>query len=99
MMTKLLDVTIGKLLEEKAKLHPDHEAVVYADRGLRMSYEQFDNHCRSAAKGLMNLRIQKGEHIAVWSSNTPEWLTTQFATGKMGAVLVTVNTNYRTSEL
>ncbi|GGI12795.1 AMP-binding protein [Gottfriedia solisilvae] len=98
-MTNLLDVTIGKLLEEKANLHPEHEAVVYADRGLRMSYKQFDNHCRKVAKGLMNLGIQKGDHIAVWSSNTPEWLTTQFATGKMGAVLVTVNTNYRTSEL
>lgn len=98
-MTNILDVTIGKLLEEKAKLHPEHEAVVYADRGLRMSYEQFDNHCRNTAKGLMNLGIEKGDHIAVWSSNTPEWLTTQFATGKMGAVLVTVNTNYRTSEL
>ncbi|MET3195103.1 fatty-acyl-CoA synthase [Bacillus sp. OAE603] len=98
-MTNLLDVTIGKLLEEKVNLHPEHEAVVYADRGLRMTYEQFDNHCRKVAKGLMNLGIQKGDHVAVWSSNTPEWLTTQFATGKMGAVLVTVNTNYRTSEL
>ncbi|MBP0725490.1 AMP-binding protein [Bacillus sp. RG28] len=96
---KLLDVTIGKLLEEKAKLHPEHEAVVYADRGLRMTYEQFDNQCRTIARGLMSLKIQKGEHISIWSSNTPEWLTTQFATGKMGAVLVTVNTNYRTSEL
>jgi len=96
---ELLDVTIGKLLEEKAKLHPEHEAVVYADRGLRMTYEQFENHCRTIAKGLMGLKIQKGDHIAAWSSNTPEWLTTQFATGKMGAVLVTVNTNYRTSEL
>lgn len=98
-MTKLLDVTIGKLLEEKAKLHPNHEAVVYSDRGLRMTYEQFDNHCRDLAKALMSLNIKKGDHISVWSSNTPEWLTAQFATGKMGAVLVTVNTNYRTSEL
>lgn len=98
-MTNLLNVTIGKLLEEKAKLHPEHEAVVYADRGLRMNYEQFEQHCREIAKGLMSLRIQKGDHIAVWSSNTPEWLTAQFATGKMGAVLVTVNTNYRTTEL
>jgi len=98
-MTNLLEVTIGKLLEEKAKLHPMHEAVVYADRGLRLNYAQFDQNCRDLAKALMSLNIQKGEHIAVWSSNTPEWLTTQFATGKMGAVLVTVNTNYRTSEL
>ncbi|PGL71096.1 AMP-binding protein [Bacillus sp. AFS055030] len=98
-MTNLLDVTIGKLLEEKAKLHPTHEAVVYADRGLRMNYEQFENYCREIAKGLMSLSIKKGDHIAIWSSNTPEWLTSQFATGKMGGVLVTVNTNYRTAEL
>lgn len=98
-MKKLLDVTIGKLLEEKAKLHPKHEAVVYAELGLRMNYEQFEDHCRNLAKGLMSVGIRKGEHIAVWSTNTPEWLTAQFATGKMGAVLVTVNTNYRTAEL
>jgi fatty-acyl-CoA synthase len=98
-MINLLDITIGKLLEEKAKLHPNHEAVVYTDLGLRMTYQQFDNHCRNVSKGLMSLGIRKGEHVAVWSTNTPEWLTAQFATGKMGAVLVTVNTNYRTSEL
>jgi fatty-acyl-CoA synthase len=47
----------------------------------------------------MKLGIEKGEQLAAWSTNTPEWLITQFATGKMGAVLVTVNTNYRTAEL
>lgn len=95
----LLHTTIGKLLEEKAKTHPKHEAVVYNDRGLRMTYEEFDQSCRTIAKGLMKLGIEKGDHIAVWSSNTPEWLSCQFATGKMGGVLVTVNTNYRTAEL
>lgn len=98
-MSELLNVTIGGLLEAKAKLHPNHEAVVYADRNLRMTYEQFNQHCRKVARGLMKLGIEKGEHIAAWSTNTPEWLTCQFATGKMGAVLVTVNTNYRTTEL
>ncbi|MBS4189622.1 AMP-binding protein [Bacillus sp. FJAT-49705] len=98
-MADLLHTTVGKLLEDKAKLHPEHEAVVYSDRGLRMTYKEFDDYCRKAAKGLMKLGIEKGEHIAAWSTNTPEWLTSQFATGKMGAVLVTVNTNYRTSEL
>lgn len=98
-MTELLSLTVGKLLEEKAKLHPDHEAVVYADRGLRMTYKQLNENCRRAAKGLIKLGVEKGEHIAAWSTNTPEWLITQFATGQMGAVLVTVNTNYRTAEL
>ncbi|MFD2445653.1 AMP-binding protein [Bacillus sp. CGMCC 1.16607] len=98
-MPNLLHTTIGKLLEEKAKLHPNHEAVVYADRNLRMTYLEFDHYCRKIAKGLMNLGIEKGENIAIWASNTPEWLACQFATGKMGGVLVTVNTNYRKSEL
>lgn len=98
-MTELLNLTVGKLLEEKAGLHPDHEAVVYADRGLRMSYKEFNEYCRLAAKGFMKLGLEKGEHIAAWSTNTPEWLTCQFSTGKMGAVLVTVNTNYQAAEL
>jgi fatty-acyl-CoA synthase len=98
-MANLLSITIGKLLQEKARLHPNHEAVVYADRDLRMTYEEFDQYCRKIAKGLMKLGIEKGDHIAIWASNTPEWLACQFATGKMGGVLVTVNTNYRTAEL
>ncbi|KZM54099.1 MAG: AMP-binding protein [Bacillaceae bacterium] len=95
----MLEVTVGKLLEEKANAYPEHEAVVYADRGLRMTYRQFDEYCRLVARSLMKLGIQSGEHIAIWATNTPEWLACQFATGKMGAVLVTVNTNYRTAEL
>ena len=98
-MTEMLEVTVGKLLEEKANAFPEHEAVVYADRGLRMTYRQFDEYCRLVARSLMKLGIQSGEHIAIWATNTPEWLACQFATGKMGAVLVTVNTNYRTAEL
>ncbi|MBO8178160.1 MAG: AMP-binding protein [Bacillus sp. (in: Bacteria)] len=98
-MSKEWNVTIGQLLAQKAEAHPNHEAVVYRDRGLRWSYREFDLLCRQAAKGLMKLGIEKGEHVAIWASNVPEWLICQFATGKMGAVLVTVNTNYQTAEL
>ncbi|MCY7965462.1 AMP-binding protein [Bacillus haynesii] len=98
-MAELLHLTIGKLLEKTAVNTPDHEAVVYPDRGLRYTYRQFDQLCRKVAKGLMALGIDKGEHVAIWASNTPEWLTTQFASAKTGAVLVTVNTNYQLSEL
>ena len=98
-MSDILHTTVGDLLEEKAKIQPDIEAVVYADRGLRWSYHEFNQLCRQAAKGFMELGIDKGDHIAIWASNTPEWLVSQFSTGKMGAVLVTVNTNYRTAEL
>ncbi|CAN7370185.1 AMP-binding protein [Rossellomorea sp. LjRoot5] len=95
----MLHTTVGDLLEEKARIQPDIEAVVYADRGLRWSYREFNQLCRQAAKGFMNLGMNKGDHIAIWASNTPEWLVSQFSTGKMGAVLVTVNTNYRSAEL
>lgn len=98
-MENLLPYTVGELLEVQAKKYPEHEAVVYADRNLRMNYKEFNILCRKAARGLMKLGVKKGEHIAAWSSNTPEWVLSQFATGKMGAVLVTVNTNYRTAEL
>ncbi|MEC1448376.1 AMP-binding protein [Bacillus haynesii] len=98
-MAELLHLTIGKLLEKITANEPDHEAVVYPDRGLRYTYRQFDQLCRKVAKGLMALGIDKGEHVAIWASNTPEWLTAQFATAKTGAVLVTVNTNYQLSEL
>jgi fatty-acyl-CoA synthase len=98
-MAELLNVTVGRLLEQVAMEHPEHEAVVYPDRGLRYTYKEFDQLCRQVAKGFMKLGIKKGENIAIWASNMPEWLTTQFSTGKMGAIMVTVNTNYRSSEL
>lgn len=98
-MSSVLTVTIGELLEQKAEIHPNHEAVIYADRNLRWSYKEFNDECRIVAKGLMKLGIDKGDHLAIWATNTPEWLTAQFATAKMGAILVTVNTNYRTTEL
>lgn len=94
-----MKVTVGKLLEDVAKRQPDIDAVVYPDRGLRYSYKQFDDLCRQVAKGFMKLGVERGEHVAIWSTNCPEWVTSQFATGKMGAVLVTVNTSYRTAEL
>lgn len=98
-MSDLLNVSVGKLLEDSAAKQPDHEAVVYADRGLRYTYKEFNEVCRKVARGLMSLGIEKGENVAIWATNTPEWVTCQFATGKMGAVLVTVNTNYQAAEL
>ena len=98
-MAEELQITIGKLLGQVALERPDHDAVVYPDRGLRYSYQQFNQLCREAAKGFMKLGIEKGEHMAIWATNTPEWLTTHFSTGIMGAVLVTVNTNYQATEL
>ncbi|KOS66479.1 AMP-binding protein [Lysinibacillus contaminans] len=98
-MAELVYQTIGQLLDEQSEKYPKREALVYADRDLRMTYEEFNRQSRLVARGLMALGIEKGDHIAVWTTNVPEWVQLQFSTGKMGAPLVTVNTNYRASEL
>ncbi|MEC2160479.1 AMP-binding protein [Virgibacillus halodenitrificans] len=95
----LRKITVGELLEEQVNLYPDQEAVIYPELNMRKTYSEFNEMVDKAAKGLMALGIKKGEHVAIWSDNKPEWLTSQFATGKMGAVLVTVNTNYQAKEL
>ncbi|MBO8136744.1 MAG: AMP-binding protein [Desulfotomaculum sp.] len=98
-MQKPDKITVGHLLEKMAKMYPDNEALVYTDRDLRYTYKEFNQLCRRVARGLMAMGIKKGDHIAVWATNIPQWVILQFATGKMGAVLVTVNTNYKTFEL
>jgi len=98
-MAELIRKTVGELLAEKALEMPDHEALVYPERGLKYTYREFNDVCERVAKGLMALGIEKGENVAVWASNIPEWVSLQYGTGKMGAVLVTVNTNYRSAEL
>ncbi|MBU2661362.1 AMP-binding protein [Bacillus cabrialesii] len=98
-MAELIHSTIGRLLEQTAEAYPDQEAVVYPDRNIRYTYAQFNSLCRQTAKGLMGMGIGKGDHVAIWASNIPEWLAVQFATAKIGAVLVTVNTNYQAHEL
>ncbi len=95
----LLNLTVGELLEKQVNLYPDQEAVVYPELNLRKTYKEFDEMANKAAKGLMSIGVEKGENVAIWSDNKPEWLTSQFATGKMGAVLVTVNTSYQAKEL
>ncbi|NMH72460.1 AMP-binding protein [Bacillus sp. RO2] len=98
-MAELVHKTIGNLLDETVGRYPDKEAVVYVETGLRYSYKEFQQICNQVAKGLMSLGIQKGDNIAVWASNKPEWLITQYASAKIGAVLVTVNTSYQSKEL
>ncbi|MGE6632276.1 AMP-binding protein [Bacillus sp. NPDC077027] len=98
-MTQVPPQTIGFMLKEKAAKLPNHEAIVYSDRHLRYSYEQFYFRVKEIGKGLMALGIQKGDHIAIMAPNVPEWLILQFACATIGAVLVTVNTNFQSQEL
>lgn len=94
-----LDCTVGGLLDRIAERFPDNEALVYPDRCLRYTYNDFNGVCRQIAKGLLRMGIKKGDHLSIWANNVPEWVILQFATAKIGAVLVTVNTSYKSAEL
>ncbi|WFS62958.1 AMP-binding protein [Pseudodesulfovibrio thermohalotolerans] len=98
-MKALREITLGNLLKETADKYPDTEAVVYVDRDFRLTYAEFDELTDTIAKGLMGLGVQKGEKVAVWANNVPYWVALQFATAKIGAILLTVNTHYRSHEL
>ena len=95
----LRELTLGQILDQTVAKFPDNPAIVYVDRDFRLTYKEFSKVVDETAKGLMALGIQKGEKVAVWATNIPFWVTLQFATAKIGAVLLTVNTNYKTSEL
>ena len=91
--------TLGQILDETAAKYPDNDAVIYVDRDYRQTYREFAQLVDELAMGLMALGVQKGEKVAIWATNVPYWVALQFATAKIGAVLLTVNTNYRESEL
>ncbi|MEW5772384.1 MAG: AMP-binding protein [Thermodesulfobacteriota bacterium] len=93
------ETTLGQLLRETAQKHPDNEALVYHDRNFRLTWRQFDEHVDQLAKGLMALGVAKGEKVAVWATNVPHWVSLMFATARIGAVLLTVNTSYKIREL
>ena len=100
----LLDVTLGHVLRDMARRLPQKEAVVYSvypelDLDIRWTYAVLDGKVDEVARGLLAIGIQKGDKVAVWSSNIPEWILLMFATARIGAVLVTVNTNSTPREL
>jgi len=95
----MINKTIGEILDETASKYPNNDALVYVDKEIRFSYSEFKDECEKIAKGLMALGIKRGDHIAIWSYNVPEWVLLQFASAKIGAVLVTINTYYKSHEL
>ena len=94
----MIEKTLGQILDETAAKYPDNEALVYLD-GPRYTYKEFKEIVDRVAKGLIKLGVKKGDHVSVWAYNVPEWVILQFATAKVGAVLVTVNTYYKAKEL
>jgi len=98
-MSKQITHTVGALLDDMARRYPDNEALVYHERGLRYTYAEFNEVCRRVAKGLLKLGVRKGDNVSIWAYNVPEWVILQFATAKIGAILVTINTSYKSAEL
>ncbi|CAM2138822.1 putative acyl-CoA synthetase YngI [Pararobbsia alpina] len=95
----LLDFTVSGLLRDTASRFPDRPAVVFRDQGVRWTWREFDAQVDALALGLLSLGIAKGDRVGIWSPNRVEWLVTQFASARIGAVLVNINPAYRLHEL
>jgi len=92
-------LTVGAVLRATARAHPTRDALVFPALGVRWSWAELDRRVDSAASGLLAVGAGPGSHVGIWSMNTPEWVVTQFAAGRLGAVLVNINPAYRLHEL
>src|SRR3954454_8329559 len=95
----LIGRTVGDLIDRVAEEFPDREALVSRHQALRFTYRQLQEACDRFAKGLLALGVKKGDRIGIWSPNYAEWVIAQFATPKIGAILVNINPSYRVREL
>ena len=97
--TPLLDETIGANLARTAAAHGDVEALVARHQDVRWTYAEFDDRVDRLARALMGAGLEPGDRVGIWSPNYAEWTLTQYATARIGVVLVNINPAYRTHEL
>jgi len=95
----LLGLTIGDLFDQTVATYPDHPALISRQQQIRLSYRELQAQVDQCAKGLLSLGLQKGQRVGIWSPNRAEWCVTQFATSKIGVILVNINPSYRLHEL
>ena len=95
----LLEETISANLARTVAEHGDHEALVSVEQGLRYTYREFADGVGEVAAGLMAVGVQVGDRVGIWSPNSAEWVLVQYATARIGAILVTINPAYRVAEL
>lgn len=95
----LIEATIPAFLAEVVRRHGHRAAAVFRQTGDRWSYDEFARLIDRLAAGLLSIGVYKGDRVGIWSPNRPEWLLAQFATARIGAILVNINPAYRTSEL
>src|SRR5438128_694052 len=97
--TPLIGQTIGDLLDRVAAEYANNDALVSVFENRRLTYRQFNDEVSRTARALMAIGVNKGDRVGIWSTNCAAWTITQFATAKIGAILVNINPAYRTHEL
>jgi fatty-acyl-CoA synthase len=95
----LLGMTIGEMVDSIAAKYPENEAIVSVHENIRWSYKEFLERVNLVARGLMGLGVEKGGRVGIWAMNNADWIVVQFATSKIGAIMVNINPAYRTYEL
>src|SRR3954449_1123408 len=94
----LLEETIGANLQRTVAAHRDREALVEVASGRRWTWAELDRDVDAVARGLLAAGLEKGDRLGVWAPNCAEWTLVQYATAKLGVILVNVNPAYRTHE-
>ena len=95
----LLDLTIGAVLERTAAMYPERDALVVVPEGVRLRWGAFLEQVDRVARGLMAMGVGKGHRVAIWATNRSQWVLTQFATARIGAIMVNINPGYGSREL
>ncbi|MEX0340431.1 MAG: AMP-binding protein [Arenibacterium sp.] len=95
----LISATLPGFMAEVAKRYGDRPAVVFSESKARWSYHDLMRRVDRLAAGLLSIGVYKGDRVGIWSANRPEWVLAQFATARIGAILVNINPSYKTSEL
>lgn len=95
----LIEKTVGQILDETATRFPDNVALVSRHEDLRLTYAELKKKVDDLAISLLGFGVQKGERVGIWSPNNFAWVAAQFATAKIGAILVNINPAYRVQEL
>ena len=95
----LINKTIGDYFDSIVDNNPDHPAIVLHHQNIRLSYKEYQQQINQLAMGLLALGVKPGDRVGIWSPNNLEWCLTQFATAKIGAIMVCINPAYRPNEL
>ncbi|MDR2368066.1 MAG: AMP-binding protein [Deltaproteobacteria bacterium] len=95
----LVNMTMGQVLERNARNYPTEDALIYPNRDRRYTWGSLNDEVDRLARALLAIGVKKDDRIAIWATNVPQWLTTLYASAKIGAILVTVNTHYRKAEI